>query len=260
MEKHLSTAPSLLEKKTSQLGTSLSQYSKYPLPNYLLESYWWAYLSPVGVKIFDRPWVVNAILWGHYNKIAQDAAKAVGSREHQVVASISCAYGQFFPWLAKENHVKQLSVFDIAPIQLNSVKTKIEKKGVAEKCHFFIANAEQIPLASNHADCSVLYFLLHELPETVRANVLRESIRLVKQGGRIIIADYAPIENPHLFHNNTFFREIFEKLEPYLGNFWRCNLLEEMQTIAKQQGKKITLTNQTYYFQKFYRLVELSVQ
>ncbi|MGL1959420.1 MAG: class I SAM-dependent methyltransferase [Colwellia sp.] len=249
-----------VNESSLQPTTSGSKYSKYPLPSYLLKSYWWAYLSPVGVKIFDRPWMVNAILWGQYNKIARDSASWIAAKPNQIVASVSCAYGTFFPWLAKKDNVKQLSVFDIAPIQLQSVRNKISAENLTDKCNFFIANAEQIPLASDHADCGVLYFLLHELPAEARAKVIAQTLRVVKKGGRLVIADYAPMKHPHLYHNSKFFRGIFEGLEPYLGNFWRCDLIEELKVTAEKQGKKITLVNEKYYFKKFYRLLEFNVE
>ena len=38
------------------------------LPNYLVRHYRWAYLRPTSLRIFDRPLVVSAILWGQYRR------------------------------------------------------------------------------------------------------------------------------------------------------------------------------------------------
>ena len=45
------------------------------LPRYLEDIYWWAYLHPRAVRIFERQWLVNLILWGNYARL-RDAALA----------------------------------------------------------------------------------------------------------------------------------------------------------------------------------------
>ena len=45
------------------IGGRLSQGSP-PIPDYLRDTYYWAYLSPLGVALLDHPIVVWTILWG----------------------------------------------------------------------------------------------------------------------------------------------------------------------------------------------------
>lgn len=244
---------------------SKKQFSKYALPEYLAKHYWWAYLSPTGVKFFDRPFMVNRILWGQYHKIAQDAVHLFSSENglvntKQKVAGISCAYGEFFPKLAQHNNVNQLFLFDIAPIQLSQMQKKIPAQVLTSKCQLFLSNAEQISLANNSVDSSILFFLLHELPVPARANVLAEAIRITQSGGRIIIADYASNRDRHFFNRVKIFNSVFEKLEPFLANFWRCDLIAELSVQAKRQGRKVTLISERYYFTRFYRLLEFKVE
>jgi len=244
---------------------SNKEYSQYVLPEYLAKHYWWAYLSPKGVGFFDRPFIVNRILWVQYHKIAQDAVNLFSSENDlvnskQTVAGISCAYGEFFPKLAAHKNVEQLCLFDIAPIQLKQIENKIPEQTLADKCQLFISNAEQIAMADQCADSSVLFFLLHELPVFSRANVLSETIRVTKSGGRIVIADYAENHDRHFFNRIGMFNSIFEKLEPFLGDFWRCDLMAELSEQASRHGRKVTLKSEQYYFNRFYRLLEFSVE
>ena len=37
------------------------------VPAYLEETYWWAYVHPNAVSLFERQWLVNLILWGNFN-------------------------------------------------------------------------------------------------------------------------------------------------------------------------------------------------
>ena len=44
-----------------------------PMPLYLEQTYWWAYVHPNAVRVFERQWLVNLILWGNYSRL-RDAA------------------------------------------------------------------------------------------------------------------------------------------------------------------------------------------
>ena len=39
------------------------------IPEYLHNTYWWAYLHPRAVYIFERQWLVNLILWGNFARL-----------------------------------------------------------------------------------------------------------------------------------------------------------------------------------------------
>ncbi|MBP6242855.1 MAG: hypothetical protein KA377_01615, partial [Chromatiaceae bacterium] len=44
-----------------------------PIPDYLQRVYWWAYLHPRAVFLFEREWLVNLILWGNYQRLCDEA-------------------------------------------------------------------------------------------------------------------------------------------------------------------------------------------
>lgn len=245
---------------TNNNTVNKSKYSPYSLPEYLIQHYWWAYLSPVGMKVFDHGFMVNRILWGQYHAIANDAVAAITQKEDQSVAGISSAYGEFFPKLAIQNQVNNLYLFDIAPIQLARMQKKISKPVFDMKCHFFLSDAESIAMQSQCVDTSVLFFLLHELPANVRTGVLAQAIRITKKDGRLVIADYAQLKERHFFHRNRLFRTVFETMEPFLSNFWQSDLLAELNAQANLQGRRVKLCNERYYFNEFYRVLELVIE
>ena len=43
------------------------------IPAYLQDTYYWAYLSPLGVALLDHPIVVWTIMWGNYPRLRQSA-------------------------------------------------------------------------------------------------------------------------------------------------------------------------------------------
>ena len=49
-----------------------------PIPNYLKQSYWWAYIHPSAVRFFERQWLINSILWGNFTLLRDAALNEIG--------------------------------------------------------------------------------------------------------------------------------------------------------------------------------------
>ena len=49
--------------------------ARAPVPRYLEQVYWWAYVHPRAVQVFEREWLVNLILFGNYGRL-RDMARA----------------------------------------------------------------------------------------------------------------------------------------------------------------------------------------
>jgi len=100
------------------------------MPKYMNDVYWWAYLEPWSPKIFDHPIVVNAILWGNYNRLRDAAVKEV-PRDPKVpkkALQVACAYGSVTPALFDAlDESAHLEIVDISPIQLDIVARKVDK-------------------------------------------------------------------------------------------------------------------------------------
>src|SRR3974390_199875 len=66
----LPAAVELLDQAGDAIG-----FPTATVPDYLNAHYWWAYIHPKAVKVFERQWLVNFILWGNYARL-RDAALA----------------------------------------------------------------------------------------------------------------------------------------------------------------------------------------
>jgi len=63
------------------------------IPNYLEQTYWWAYVHPNAVYVFERQWLVNLILWGNFARLRDEALDALGQQLDGRTLQIACVYG-----------------------------------------------------------------------------------------------------------------------------------------------------------------------
>lgn len=88
-------------------------------------------------------------------------------------------------------------------------------------------------------DQTILFFLLHEQPESVRRRTLSEAVRVTRPGGRIVIVDY---HLPQRFHPLRYlFQPILRWLEPFALDLWNHSLDKWLpKTIRAEQIRKET--------------------
>jgi len=186
------------------------------IPHYLQATYWWAYIHPLGVRVFERQWLVNLILWGNYRRLC-DAV--LHGYEHKIkgrTLQIACAYGNLTPRLAEKIGAdSELDVIDILPIQLDNLARKLGKDS-ATRLHCMDSTALKFP--DQHFERVLLFFLLHEQPLAVRKKTLAEAMRVIRPGGTLTIVDYA---RPNRFNPMRYIMvPILALLEPYARDLW----------------------------------------
>jgi len=186
----------------SSLGKSL-----IALPSYLEKTYRWAYVTPFNVSLLDHDFVVHTILWGNSNRLMKDAFSEFQPGAH--VLQVAHVYGDFSPRLANHLGAKgTLEVVDIVPLQVKICNAKLTNLPHA---HARLADAQSPGGGPYDGICC--YFLLHELPEDVRRNVVRRILNLVKPGGRVVFVDY---HKPSLYNPlYPVMKLIWKTFEPY---------------------------------------------
>src|SRR5262245_52316705 len=63
------------------------------MPDYLGRYYWWAYVHPNAVRVFERGWLVNLILWGNYARLRDAALAELGAHLPGRTLQVACVYG-----------------------------------------------------------------------------------------------------------------------------------------------------------------------
>lgn len=215
------------------------------VPRYLAETYWWAYVHPGAVRLFERQWLVNLILWGNFGRLRDAALEALGDCSQGRTLQVACVYGDLTARLARKT--TQLSVVDVLPVQLDNLARKLPSDASVELLHGDSA-ALSLPTASY--DRALLFFLLHEQPEATRRATLAEALRVVKPGGRIVIVDY---HRPHPL-NPLYWPMvgILRTLEPFALDLWRHGIGEWLS--HEPAGMKTSRS-----FGSLYQLVTITV-
>ena len=221
------------------------------IPDYLQDTYWWAYLHPKSFWFFEREWVVNLILWGNMKKLTNAVLDEMDLQPGSNVLQVACVYGDFSNRLA--SHLGQtrskLSVVDVAPIQLRNVEKKLDGHDNVSVHH---QDSTCMSFPDDSFEETVVFFLLHEQPEDARRKTVAEAIRVTKPGGRVIFVDYHGPQrsNPMRY----VMKPILTMLEPFAMDLWRDELPEFMPTeITPEQIAS------NFYFGGLYQKVVLNL-
>lgn len=219
------------------------------VPHYLEQIYWWAYVHPNAVHVFEREWLVNLILFGNYGRLRDAALAQLGKTIRGSTLQVACVYGDLTARLQHRLTVDaNLDVVDILPIQLQNLGKKLIPD---ERVAVLHGDSSSLACPDASYDQVLLFFLLHEQPEAVRRGTLAEALRVVRPGGRIVIVDY---HRPVRWHPmRPLMRLVFRKLEPYAMDLWH----HEVQEFMPQDVRPAALTKRTY-FGGLYQLLVLT--
>ena len=220
-----------------------------PIPDYLQDTYWWAYVHPKSVWVFEREWLVNLILWGNMNRLTSAVLDEMDLKTNSSVLQVACVYGDFSNRLASHLGQSQsrLSIVDIAPVQIDNIEKKV---AAHDNVSAHLQDSTSMSFANDSFDETVVFFLLHEQPEEARRKTVAEAIRVTRPGGRVVFVDYhgPKRSNPMRY----VMKPILALLEPFAMDLWREELPAFMP--AEIQPEQIS---SSFYFGGLYQKVVL---
>jgi ubiquinone/menaquinone biosynthesis C-methylase UbiE len=231
-----------VESETVQ-ALGLRRVAPAPIPAYLQNTYWWAYLHPRAVHIFERQWLVNLILWGNFARLRDAALNEIGTTINGRVLQVACVYGDFTEHLVRRLEPNgSVDVIDVAPIQINNLHAKLKLAGADHsRVNALLQDSSDLHFADGHHDDVIVFFLLHEMPTEVRRKTVAEALRVTKPGGKLIFVDY------HKPRRLSPFRylmvPVLTTLEPFAMDVWNNEIaswMPEDAAIAKVE-------KQTYF-------------
>ena len=221
MVKQSSVATKTLQSDTEK-PDGIEQSAGPTIPDYLVRTYWWAYLHPRSVRIFEHQWIVNLILWGNFARLRDIALDTLGKRISGRTLQVACVYGDFTRKIVERlSPGARLDVIDVAPIQLGNLRSKL-----ADRKDVFLSrqDASDLSYETDSFDQVVVFFLLHELPADFRKRAVHEVMRVVKPGGKVVFVDY---HQPVRYHPHRYImRPILRLLEPYALDLWNTEITD----------------------------------
>jgi ubiquinone/menaquinone biosynthesis C-methylase UbiE len=188
------------------------------IPRYLTAHYWWAYVHPRAVRVFERQWLVNLILWGNYPRLSESALDELGNALSGSTLQVACVYGDLTERLCARAAAGEgrVDVVDVLPIQLANLRSKLPHDAPAR---LLPMNSADLMMPAGAYDRALVFFLLHEQPRHVRARTLSEVARVVKPGGKIVVVDYA---RPRWWNPLRYlWGPVLALLEPFALDLWR---------------------------------------
>ena len=209
------------------------------VPNYLLTHYWWAYVHPKAVKLFERQWLVNLILWGNYNRLRDAALAEMAQASAGRSLQFACVYGDLTGRLSEQvaGSGGQLDVVDVLPVQLRNLRGKLPKTAPVR---LLTMDSTNMKLPDASYDQALVFFLLHEQPRRYRERTMSELFRVVKPGGKIVVVDYA---RPRWWHPLRYvWRPLLAQLEPFALDLWRDEIIKWLP-----HGEPICVRKQSFF-------------
>lgn len=196
--------------------------SDVAVPGYLERVYWWAYVHPGAVRVFERQWLVNLILWGNFSRLRDAALHALGAKLEGRTLQIACVYGDLTERLRRRlTPGGSLDVVDVLRVQLDNLGRKLPGD---PRVGLIQGDSSALDIASGTYDRALLFFLLHEQPEEVRRRTLAEALRILKPGGRLVIVDYHRPRRTHPLYLPML--AILKTLEPFATDLWHHEVAE----------------------------------
>lgn len=225
--------------RSSESAIALSHPSSDGTPYYLAVHYWWAYIHPRAVRLFERQWLVNLILCGNYDRLRDSALVELGDAVAGMTLQVACVYGDLTLRLSQAAQIRggELDVVDVLPVQLRNLKAKLPALAPVQ---LLAMDSTALLLPDGIYDQALVFFLLHEQPVWYREQTLREVCRVVKPGGKIVIVDYA---SPRWWHPLRYLlAPVLALLEPFALDLWRNDIAHWLPS-----GITLTLRRKSFF-------------
>lgn len=199
----------------------------HKVPEYLKSVYNRRYFHPFISKFFDDEWIAAIGSFFYGKKLVQRITDEI--IEGNDVLQLGVASGNFeYKVAEKMNSKGEYHIEDISAQHLDIMKSRVSAwlNVKLKERDFTIPNDQRY-------DVVIGYFILHEVPDTRKKEILTRAINALKPRGKMIFIDYA---QPKKFHPLKYPVKTFNRLyEPFAESLW----YNEIQDFAPKTDKLI---------------------
>jgi ubiquinone/menaquinone biosynthesis C-methylase UbiE len=161
-----------------------------------------------GGKLLDRGWRYDAEVWlfdtfvmrGQIRLLRRRVVDAAGIGARRRLVDVGCGTGTLAILAARlGGSGAHVSGIDPAPRQIARAQAKARRAGLDIDIRQGVI--EDLPFAAASVDTVTSTLMMHHLPDDLKAKGLAEIGRVLKPGGRVVIADFA--RSSHNDHDST---------------------------------------------------------
>jgi demethylmenaquinone methyltransferase/2-methoxy-6-polyprenyl-1,4-benzoquinol methylase/phosphoethanolamine N-methyltransferase len=141
---------------------------------------------------------VNITTLGQARRLRRMTVDQALIKPGDTVLDVGCGTGEVT--LLAKTHAKDGNVYGIdpAPEMIAVARKKASRKGL--DIDFRVATIESLPFPDASIDVVTSSLMMHHLPENLKVRGLAEIYRVLKPGGRLLIADFMRPTGSHLNH------------------------------------------------------------
>jgi ubiquinone/menaquinone biosynthesis C-methylase UbiE len=155
-------------------------------------------------KLLDRGWRYDAEVWlfdtfamrGQIRQLRSKVVDVAGIGAGRRLLDVGCGTGTLAILAARLGGPDaQVSGIDPAPRQIARAKAKARRAGL--DIDFRQGVIEDLPFDEASVDAVTSTLMMHHLPDELKAKGLAEIGRVLKPGGRVVIADFTRSDHNH---------------------------------------------------------------
>jgi ubiquinone/menaquinone biosynthesis C-methylase UbiE len=203
------------------------------------------------IRLIDFQPIISAILLFQYTRLVTAITSRLSRsdlRDKDVLIT-SCAFGNVIPRVvsaAVDAGARQVLIADIIKNELDHAQEKLG--AFPAKLQFLEDNATAMKLPDGAVAANVMFFLLHELPNPLKAVALSEAARLLMPGGRLYVAEFHR-PNPRVLRALSW--TYFKTFEPWGLALWDTH--DPLEQIEALGG--FSCERRTFFFGNFQIIV-----
>ena len=209
------------------------------VPDYLVNVYDWAYVVPKWVDLLDRNGVVRFLLFGNDTRLMNCYLDAI--QPGMKVWQVAHVYGDLVQRVAaRVGPTGEFNLTDITPIQIEHARKKLTTFPWARAIR---ADAGTFDSDTDY-DLICSFFLLHEVPDEKKCQIVDHMLESLPPGGKALIVDY---HRPAWWQPLRWVLKcVNARLEPFADGVWRNDIWDYASCPERFTWRKRTFFGDTY--------------
>ena len=140
-------------------------------------------------------------------------SRAIRQIDGKKVLDIACGTGDFSIAIAKKTNAS-VTGLDLSEGMLKVMDEKVKKEGLQDRIGTLQGDCENLPFEDNSFDCVTIGFGIRNFEH--REKALREILRVLRPGGKLIILELSIPQNPVV---RWFYKLYFSGITPTIGGW-----------------------------------------